>query len=419
MTVPVPREDMTSFEAVTWFFDQAAGHLKIDDELQELMRRPWRELTVELPIRLDNGKLKVFTGYRVQHNGARGPYKGGVRFHPRADLNEVRALAALMTWKTAVVDIPYGGAKGGVVCDPYELSQGELNRLTRRYTQNISHILGVTRDIPAPDLGTNSQTMAWMMDAYGQLYGYSPAIVTGKPLELGGSFGREAAPGQGLIYCLEEWASLTGYPLQESKVVIQGFGQVGSWVARLIGGLGCTVVGVSDIKGGVYNPQGLDISKLLDYSRHHDSIISFPDAEAVSSEEFLELPCDILVPAAIERVIHTGNADRIKARVIVEAANHPTTPAASVFLQERGISILPDILVNAGGVVVSYFEWAQDIQQFRWEENRVNEELTNIMKQATRSVMEVAQRDNLSPREAAFVIGVSRVAHTIQLRGFV
>ena len=336
MVLAVPRDNTTPFEAVTWFFDQAAGRLGIDDELQSLMRNPWRELTVEVPIRLDNGKLKVFTGYRVQHNGARGPYKGGVRFHPRADLNEVRALASLMTWKTALADIPYGGAKGGVVCDPYEMSQTELNSLTRRYTQNISHILGIARDIPAPDLGTNSQTMAWMMDAYGQLNGHSPSIVTGKPLDLGGSFGREAAPGRGSVYCLEEWAHFTGFPLQGAKVVIQGFGQVGSWVARLIGTLGCIVVGVSDIKGGVYNPHGLDIQKLLDYSKNHDFIVDFPSGESVKAEEFLELPCDILVPAAIERVIHTGNADRIKARVIVEAANHPTTPAADFLLHERG-----------------------------------------------------------------------------------
>ena len=243
MSSDVPSDDMTAFEAVTWCFDQAARHLNLDEEIQALMRQPWRELTVEVPVRLDDGHLKVFTGYRVQYNGARGPYKGGMRYHPKADLDEIRALAALMTWKTAVVEIPFGGAKGGVVCDPKQLSESELNRLTRRYTQNISHILGVNRDIPAPDLGTNSQTMAWMMDAYGQLHGYSPAIVTGKPLELGGSFGRESGPGQGLVFCLDEWARFTSYPIQEAKVVIQGFGQVGSWVARSIGSLGSTVVG--------------------------------------------------------------------------------------------------------------------------------------------------------------------------------
>ena len=419
MTDVIPKEDMSPFEAVTWFFNQAAERLRLDDELQELLRLPWRELTVEVPIRLDNKKLKVFRGYRVQHNGARGPYKGGIRFHPKANLDEVRALAALMTWKNALADIPYGGAKGGVTCDPKEFSEAELNRLTRRFTHNISHIIGDTRDIPAPDLGTNAQTMAWIMDAYGQQYGYTPAIVTGKPVELGGSIGREEAPGRGLVYCLEEWARHAQFPLREARVAIQGFGQVGSWAARLIGGLECKVVGVSDIAGGVHNIQGLDIPRLLEYSREHGSLRDFPGAQAVSGEEFLELPCDILIPAAIEGVIHAGNAERIKAKVIVEAANHPTTPAADHLLVERGVVILPDILVNAGGVIVSYFEWAQNIQQFRWEEERINRELENIIKRATRSVVELAGREDLSLRAAAFEIGVSRVARAIELRGFV
>ena len=419
MATNVPSDDVSAFEAVTWFFEQAAQRLNIDEEYRALMGHAWRELTVEVPLRLDNGKLKVLTGYRVQYNGARGPYKGGVRFHPRADLDEVRALAALMTWKTALVDIPYGGAKGGVVCDPRQLSETELNRLTRRYTQNISHILGDNRDIPAPDLGTNSQTMAWMMDAYGQLHGYTPAIVTGKPVELGGSYGRDAAPGRGLAVCLGEWAGLTEYPLQGAKVVIQGFGQVGSWAARLVGELGCTIVGISDITGGVYNPRGLDIPKLLDYSGHHGSVAGFPDTETVTDEEFLELDCDILIPAAIEGVITTSNADHIRAELILEAANHPTTPAADALLRERGVVILPDILMNAGGVVVSYFEWAQNIQQFRWTEERVNQELEQIMKRATREVAQAAQRDNVSLREAAYAIGVRRVARAIEIRGFV
>ena len=419
MAVSVPGDDVSAFEAITWCLEQAAGHLGISDELVELMRHPWRELTVSVPIRSDEGNLKVFTGYRVQHNGARGPYKGGLRFHPKADLNEVRALASLMTWKTAVVEVPFGGAKGGIVCDPGELSQGELNRLTRRYTQNIEHILGITRDIPAPDLGTNSQTMAWMMDAYGQIHGHSSAIVTGKPIELGGSLGRDAAAGRGIAYCLGEWARLSGYHLKGSKVVIQGFGNVGSWAARLIGDLGCLVVGVSDNRGGVYTPLGLNITKLLEHSQSEGSVMGFPDAEAVGGEEFLELPCDILVPAAVDGVINAGNAERLKARVVVEAANHPTTPAANVLLQERGVVVLPDILVIAGGVVVSYFEWAQDIQQFRWEEERVNQELETIMKRATREVFEVSQRKSVGLQEAAFIIAVGRVAHTIQLRGFV
>ena len=412
MATSIPSDEAGAFKAVSWFFEQAAQRLDLDGEYREIMRHPWGELTAELPLWMDDGQLKVFMGYRVQYNG-------GVRYHPRADLDEVRALAALMTWKTALADIPFGGAKGGVVCDPHLLSQTELNRLTRRYTQNISHVLGDNRDIPAPDLGTNSQTMAWMMDAYGQLNEYTPAIVTGKPVELGGSFGREAAPGRGLVISLGEWAELTGYPLQGARIVIQGFGQVGSCVARLVGDLGCAVVGVSDISGGIYNPRGLDIAKLLEYSSHYGTIAGFPGAEACGGDEFLELDCDFLIPAAIEGVIHTGNADRIRARVIVEAANHPTTPAADAFLQERGVIILPDILVNAGGVVVSYFEWAQNIQQFRWTEERVNEELTAVMKRATREVVQMAQSKSTSLREAAFAIGVSRVARAIEIRGFV
>ncbi|MEE9247103.1 MAG: Glu/Leu/Phe/Val dehydrogenase dimerization domain-containing protein [Dehalococcoidia bacterium] len=419
MADTIPRDDMTSFEAVTWFFDQAAERVKCDEEMRELLRRPWRELTVEVPIRLDNGKMKLFTGYRVQHNGARGPYKGGIRYHLKSGLDEVRALASLMTWKTALAGIPYGGAKGGVTCDPTELSTAELNRLTRRFTQNIAHIIGETRDIPAPDMGTNSQTMAWMMDAYGQMFGHTPAIVTGKPVELGGSYGRDAGPGRGLVYCLEEWARLADYSLQGSRVLVQGFGQVGSWVARLIGSLGCTVVGVSDISGGLYNPKGLDIPKLMEHVGQSGTIAGFHGVEEVSGEDFLQLPCDILVPAAIEGVIHSRNADKIQASVVVEAANHPTTPVADIILRDRGIVLMPDILVNAGGVVVSYFEWAQNIQQFRWEEERVNKELAKIVKEATREVIKQSGRESISLREAAFCIGVERVSRAIELRGFV
>ena len=419
MAGTIPRDDMTSFEAVTWFFDQAAERVRCDDEMRELLRRPWRELTVAVPIRLDNGKLKLFTGYRVQHNGARGPYKGGIRYHPKSGLDEVRALASLMTWKNALAGIPYGGAKGGVTCDPRELSTAELNRLTRRFTQNIAHIIGETRDIPAPDMGTDAQTMAWMMDAYGQMFGHTPAIVTGKPVELGGSYGRDAGPGRGLVYCLEEWARLTDYSLQGSRVLIQGFGQVGSWVARLIGSLGCTVVGVSDISGGLFNPRGLDIPKLMEHVGQSGTIAGFQGVEEVSGEEFLQLPCDILVPAAIEGVIHSRNADKIQASVVVEAANHPTTPVGDIILRDRGITLMPDILVNAGGVVVSYFEWAQNIQQFRWEEERVNKELEKIVKGATREVVKLSDREGISLREAAFYIGVERVSRAIELRGFV
>ncbi|MBI2165752.1 MAG: glutamate dehydrogenase [Chloroflexi bacterium] len=410
---------MTAFEEVSWFFEQAAERLDLESELREMMKQPWRELTVQVPVRMDDGRVRVFTGYRVQHNAARGPYKGGIRYHPAADLDEVRALASLMTWKTAVVDIPYGGAKGGVTFEPRELSRWEMNRLTRRYTQSIAHLIGPTRDIPAPDMGTDSQVMAWMMDAYGQLEGYNPAVVTGKPVELGGSYGREAAPGRGTVFVLGEWAKLSGVSLEGKTVAIQGFGQVGSWTARLIGSVGLRVVAVSDISGGVYNGRGLDMEGLLRHSREAKTVAGFAGGEAIGNKELLELDVDVLVPAAVESVVNRGNADRVKARIVVEAANHPMTPQADVILNQRGILVLPDILVNAGGVVVSYFEWAQNIQQFRWEEERVNQELLKVMKEATERVYQVSQDWGVGMREAAFVVGVKRVAQAIRLRGFV
>jgi len=417
--VPSPRPTMTPYEGVTWYFDRAADQLHLSDDLRELMRHPWRELKVEVPVRLDNGSLKVFIGYRVQHNGARGPYKGGIRYHPSANQDEVMALASLMTWKTAVADVPYGGAKGGVQCDPNELTQDELNRLTRRYTQNIAHLLGPQRDIPAPDLGTDSRTMAWMMDAYGQLNGHTPAIVTGKPIELGGSYGREAAPGRGAVIALETWAKLSGYDLKGKTIAVQGFGQVGSWIARLAPELGCTVVAVSDIRGGVHDPKGLNVPSLLRHAASQRTVIGFAGAREITNQELLALPCDILVPAAIDQVITSRNADAVKASIILEGANHPTTPSADIVLGRKGVTLLPDILVNAGGVVVSYFEWAQNVQEFRWPEERVNRELRAVMERSTQSVVNRAQEAGVSLREAAFQIGVERVARAIELRGFV
>ena len=413
------KSGMTPFEAVTWCFDQAADQLKLSDDLQELMRSPWRELKVQVPVRMDDGKLRVFAGYRIQHNGARGPYKGGIRFHPQADEDEVKALASLMTWKTALADIPYGGAKGSVQCDPSLLSEAELNRLTRRYTQNIAHLLGPNRDVPAPDLGTSAQVMGWMMDAYGQLYGHTPAIVTGKPIELGGSHGREAATGRGAVMVLDTWAKLTEQDIRGKTMVVQGFGQVGSWIARLAPDLGIKVVGVSDVLSGVYNPKGLDVSALLQHSLSTGSVQGFPGADSVTNDDLLILPCDILVPAAVDEVLHEGNADKVKASIVLEGANHPTTPSADAIFSQRGITVLPDILVNAGGVVVSYFEWAQNIQEFRWPEEQVNRELGRIMVKATHEVAQVVHGQHLTYRQAAFHLGVSRVARAIELRGFV
>ena len=362
--------ELTPFEEVNLSFDRAAERLKLSDGCREMLRRPWRELRVQVPVRLDNGCVQVFTGYRIQHNGARGPYKGGVRFHPEADQDEVRALAALMTWKNALMDLPFGGAKGGVQCDPGRLSVGELNRLTRRYTLNIEHLLAPNRDIPAPDMGTNSQTMAWMMDAYGQLHGHSPAIVTGKPVELGGSLGRESATGRGVAYILQEVASDLEMDPQGARIAVQGFGNVGSWAARLLHEGGCRVIAVSGVRGGVYNPTGLDIPRLLDYARENRTVVGFPGGNSIGNEQLLELECDVLIPAAIDRVITAKNAPKVKAKLILEAANHPLTPAADDILNDRGVIVLPDILVNAGGVVVSYFEWTQNLQEFRWEEER-------------------------------------------------
>jgi glutamate dehydrogenase (NAD(P)+) len=412
-------KELTSFEEVNLHCDRAAERLNLPSGLCEMLRQPWRELRVQVPVRMDDGRVEVFTGYRVQHNGARGPYKGGVRYHLEADQDEVRALASLMTWKTALVDLPFGGAKGGVQCDPSLLSVNELNRLTRRYTLNIEHLLAPNRDIPAPDLGTNAQTMAWMMDAYGQLHGYSPAIVTGKPVELGGSLGRDSATGRGVTYILQEVAKDQKLNLRGLGVVVQGFGNVGSWSARLLAQSGCRVMAVSDVRGGVYHPAGLDISQLLDYYSASGTVVGFPGGDSLTNAELLELECDVLVPAAIGGVITAGNAPRVKARMVLEAANHPLTPEADAILEERSILVLPDILVNAGGVIVSYFEWTQNLQEFRWEEKQVNQRLHKILVRAYHEVRSKALAEGITHREAAFEIGVARVARAVQLRGFV
>jgi glutamate dehydrogenase (NAD(P)+) len=411
--------ELTPFEEVNQFFDESAERLALPDGCREMLRQPWRELRVQVPVRMDDGHIEVFTGYRVQHNGARGPYKGGVRYHPLADIEEVRALASLMTWKNALVNLPFGGAKGGVQCDPRQLSESELNRLTRRYTINIEHLLAPNRDIPAPDLGTNSQTMAWMMDAYGLLHGHSPAIVTGKPVELGGSFGRESATGRGVAYILQEAAPDLRLNLDGLRVVVQGFGNVGFWAAHILREVGCRIIGVSDVGGGIHNTKGLDTARLSEYKLMGVSVAEYPDGDRVTNAQLLELDCDVLIPAAIDNVINDKNATRIGAPVVLEAANHPVTFEADRILNDRGIILLPDILVNAGGVTVSYFEWTQNLQEFRWEEERVNEELRKVMARAYRSVHEKATAQSINHRQAAFDIGVERVARTVDLRGFV
>jgi glutamate dehydrogenase (NAD(P)+) len=416
--VPAGSAETNSNQAVTLFFDRAADHLGLGNEMREILRSSYRELTVQVPVRMDDGRLEVFTGYRVQHNAARGPYKGGIRYHPDADIDEVRALAALMTWKTALMDVPFGGAKGGVQCDAAAMSQSERQRLTRRFTNTISYVLGVNRDIPAPDMNTDALTMAWMFDAYSARYGYTPAIVTGKPVELGGAPGRDAATGRGVVYCLEDAARDYGLDLAGTTVAVQGFGNVGSWVARLAPELGCRVVAVSDVRGGVTRAEGLDIDALFAHAQEQGTVVGAPGTTPISNEELLELDVDVLVPAALDRVIHAGNAARVKARYVVEAANHPVTPAADELLHADGVVVIPDILVNGGGVTVSYFEWVMNIQQFRWDEEQVNTELRKRMAAAWAEVKARADADGIPLRLAAFAIAIERVERAVDLRGY-
>ena len=410
---------MSHWEAATYFFLDAADRIGLDPGIVALLRRPYRELSVEVPVRMDDGHLEVFEGYRVQHAGARGPYKGGVRYHPETDLDEVRALAALMTWKTALVDIPFGGAKGGVQCDPIALSTEERRQLTRTYTENISHLLGVYRDIPAPDLGTDAQTMAWMMDAYGARYGYAPAIVTGKPPALGGSYGRTEATGRGVALIVQETLAALGRDAANTRVAIQGFGQVGSHAALALRDVGCRLVAVSDVSGGISQPDGLDPAAVLAHADTTGSVEGFAGSVPLSPDGVLTVECDVLIPAALGGVIHADNWEAIAARVIVEGANHPVTPFADYQLDKRGTLIIPDVLTNAGGVLVSYFEWTQNIQQHRWPLDQVNRELDAMLSRAHATVRQRAELDGVSLRTAAFLIGVERVAEAIRLRGFV
>jgi glutamate dehydrogenase (NAD(P)+) len=411
----------SALETVNRFFDEAAAVVGLPDELHEVLRTPYREIDVQLPVRLDSGELIVVRGYRVQHNGARGPYKGGVRYHPTVDLDEVRSLASLMTWKTALMDLPFGGAKGGIGIDPTGLSQRELEALTRRFTLSISHVIGVNRDIPAPDVNTNAQTMAWMMDAYSSRYGYSPAIVTGKPLDLGGAPGREAATGRGVVFVLEAAARHWGFDPSSLRVAIEGFGNVGSWAATELANRGIKVVAVSDVSGGIHNPTGIHVAALKDWvtSGHLVAEAAGNLGDGVGNAELLEIDCDVLIPAALGGVLTEANADKVKAKLVVEAANNPTSPSADKILMDRGIRVVPDILANAGGVTGSYFEWAQNIQQFRWKEDRFNTELADAMQRAFTATAVFAETHNCSMRTAALAIGIERVSRAARLRGYV
>ncbi|HUS19386.1 MAG TPA: Glu/Leu/Phe/Val dehydrogenase dimerization domain-containing protein [Terriglobales bacterium] len=407
----------TAIQVTKINFQKAAAHLKLDAEMQTLLSTPFRELRVEIPIRLDSGALKVFVGYRVQHNGARGPAKGGIRFHPNVDLDEVRALAAAMTWKTAVVNIPFGGAKGGITVEPGGMSVKELEQLTRKYISRIHLLLGPYRDVPAPDVNTNSQTMAWIFDQYSSSHGYTPACVTGKPVEMGGSLGREQATGRGVSLMVRDAAKDLGMKLAGLRVAVQGFGNVGSNAARLTEELGAKIVAVSDVKGGIINRNGIDIRKLQAHVKAKGSVAGFPGTQPLTNEELLTCECDVLIPAALECVITPANAAKIRARLIVEGANLPTTPAADTILEGRDVTVVPDILANAGGVTCSYFEWAQNLQQVFWEEDHVNKELEKVMTRAYRTVADRAKADKLSLRTAAYCVAIERVARSEKLRG--
>ncbi|MBA2285272.1 MAG: Glu/Leu/Phe/Val dehydrogenase [Ktedonobacteraceae bacterium] len=399
-------------------FESAASKLNLSEDMREILSRPKRELTVNFPVRLDNGRIRTFTGHRVQHNVNRGPAKGGIRYSPDVTLDEVKALAMWMTWKCAVVGIPYGGAKGGVVCDPKEMSPGELERMTRRYATEISIVIGPHGDIPAPDVNTNPQVMAWIMDTYSMHVGYSiPAVVTGKPLSIGGSEGRNDATATGVLFVTRQAARRMDMSLQGARVSVQGYGNAGSIAARLFHTEGCKVVAVSDTRGGIYNEAGLDPAAVLRHKQERGSVVGFPNAQQMSLQDVLEVPCDVLVPAATEGVITAANADRIQARIVAEAANGPTTPEADRILHEKGIVVIPDILANAGGVTVSYFEWVQDLQSFFWGVDEITQRLEVIMNRAFVAVAEKADQYHCDMRLAANMLAISRVAEATQIRG--
>lgn len=407
----------TAFEQVNFFLEQAFDRLNIPAVYRSVMSNCYRELKVQILLQRDNGTIEEYFGYRIQHNGVRGPYKGGIRFHPTVDLDEVRALASLMTWKTAIVNIPFGGAKGGLCCDPKKLSDRELQALTRAYTRKIDMALGLYRDIPAPDVNTNARVMAWIMDEYGRRHGFTPAIVTGKPVELGGSRGREQATGLGLFYIARRACEEMGLKLAGVKVVVQGFGNVGSWVAHFFHAAGAKVIAVADAEGAVYAANGLNIPALMQYVKEHISVSGFAQAETVGRDEVFFIPCDIAVPAALNGVIATDVASRLQAKMVLEGANSPTTPEGDEILRERGIRVIPDILANAGGVTASYFEWTQNLTQFYWDESEVNAKLEKILSESYQNVSAIAKSYKVDLRIAAFILGVKRVYEATLLRG--
>ncbi|MGQ9633689.1 MAG: Glu/Leu/Phe/Val family dehydrogenase [Bryobacteraceae bacterium] len=399
-------------------FELAADALQLDEDVRNMIRYPERILCVNVPVRMDNGKIECFQGYRVQHNTARGPAKGGIRYHPDVTLDEIKALSTWMTWKCAVVNIPYGGGKGGVACDPKKMSLGEIERLTRRYTASILPIIGPGQDIPAPDVYTNPQIMAWIMDTYSMTRGHLvTGVVTGKPLALGGSLGRNEATGRGTFITTEAAAQHLRIPLKGAKVVVQGFGNAGSVTAHLLDGAQADVIAVSDSRGCIYSKDGLHIPKLMLHKERTGSVLGFPGAEQISEDEMLGLECDILVPAALENMIHAGNAGKIKAKIVAEAANGPITPEADKILEERGIFVIPDILCNAGGVTVSYFEWVQNETHLQWDLAEVNMRLEKVMRTAFTEVLEIHLEHKVSMRTAAHMLAIQRVVEATRMRG--
>src|SRR6266550_258274 len=416
-TVPV-KEDLNSFRIAMRQFDYAAEKCGLEAGLCEVLRRPRRALSLSLPVKMDDGTIRVFEGFRVQHNSARGPCKGGIRYHPNVTFDEVKALATWMTWKCAIVNIPFGGAKGGIVCDPHKLSKNELERLTRRYAYEISPIIGPDRDIPAPDVYTDSQIMAWIMDTYSMTHGHSaPGVVTGKPTFLGGSFGRNEATARGCFFVIRAACDVLDIQFDRATVAIQGFGNAGSIAAELLHKHGCTVIAASDSHGGILNVVGLDIPALVNHKAKTGGVAGFPGTQEISSEAVLELDCDVLIPAAMENQITMANVDRVKARIVAEAANGPTTPDADTVLHRKGIMVLPDILANAGGVTVSYFEWVQDLQELWWDEDDVNRRLEKIMVKAFEDVHSTAKKYDVEMRVGAYILAIGRVAHATEVRG--
>jgi glutamate dehydrogenase/leucine dehydrogenase len=411
-------EVLNPFEIAATQFDSAADHLKLETWLRDVLKAPKRQLIVSIPTKMDDGSIHVFEGYRVQHSMARGPAKGGIRYHPSVTLDEVKALASWMTWKCATVNIPYGGGKGGVVCDPKRMSQRELENMTRRFASEISIIIGPERDIPAPDVYTNAQTMAWIMDTYSMTAGETVlGVVTGKPLPVGGSQGRNEATARGCQYVIREACKAKNLTLKGAKVAVQGFGNAGSIAARLLSEDGASIIGVSDSSGGLLNAKGLNMTQVLAHKAKTGTLKGYAEADPISNEKLLELECDVLVPAALENQITMENAARIRAKIVAEAANGPTTPGADTVLHKNGVFLIPDILANAGGVTVSYFEWVQSLQSFFWEETQVNQHLEKIMTRSFHEVLAIAKKYNVHMRTAAYILAVGRVAEATRIRG--